>query len=94
MRQGNTYHVFSTDADGPAVNGSLPILCSTDRVAWTSCGYVFSAIPAWVVAQVPGVIGLWAPDISYFNGLYHVYFAGSTFAIEYFGDWAGDEYHA
>jgi arabinan endo-1,5-alpha-L-arabinosidase len=79
MRQGNTYYVFGTDASGPAVNGSLPILCSTDRVAWTSCGYVFSAIPAWVAAQVPGVIGLWAPDISYFNGLYHVYYAGSTF---------------
>ena len=80
MRQGNTYYVFGTDASGPAVNGSLPIMCSTDRVAWTSCGYVFSAIPAWVAAQVPGVIGLWAPDISYFNGLYHVYYAGSTFA--------------
>jgi arabinan endo-1,5-alpha-L-arabinosidase len=79
MRQGNTYYVFSTDADGPAVDGSLPVLCSTHRVVWTSCGYVFGAIPTWVTAQVPGVIGLWAPDISYFNGLYHVYFAGSTF---------------
>ncbi|MGA7219966.1 MAG: arabinan endo-1,5-alpha-L-arabinosidase [Candidatus Sulfotelmatobacter sp.] len=80
MRQGNTYYVFGTDADGPAVNGSLPIMCSSDSIAWSSCGYVFAAIPSWVTAQVPGVIGLWAPDISYFNGLYHVYYAGSTFA--------------
>ena len=34
--------------------------------------------PSWVVASVPGIIGLWAPDISYFSGLYHVYYAGST----------------
>jgi arabinan endo-1,5-alpha-L-arabinosidase len=78
MRQGSTYYVFGTDP-GPAVGGSLPILCSTDRVAWTSCGHVFGQIPAWVVTQVPGVAGLWAPDISYFNGLYHIYYAGSTF---------------
>ena len=79
MRQGSTYYVFGTDADGPPVNGSLPIVCSPDEVAWTSCGYVFSQIPQWVTVQVPGIIGLWAPDISYFNGLYHVYYAGSTF---------------
>ena len=34
--------------------------------------------PSWIVASVPGIIGLWAPDISYFSGLYHVYYAGST----------------
>jgi arabinan endo-1,5-alpha-L-arabinosidase len=43
-------------------------------------GHVFSQIPAWVITKVPGIGGLWAPDISYFNGLYHVYYAGSTFA--------------
>ena len=78
MRQGGTYYVFGTDIGAP-VGGSLPIACSTDRVAWTSCGFVFSEIPAWVSQQVPGLLGLWAPDISYFNGLYHVYYAGSTF---------------
>src|ERR1700744_2340406 len=44
MRQGSTYYVFETDP-GPAVGGSLPILCSTDRVARTSCGHVFAQIP-------------------------------------------------
>jgi arabinan endo-1,5-alpha-L-arabinosidase len=29
--------------------------------------------------MVPGVAGLWAPDISYFGGVYHLYYAGSTF---------------
>jgi arabinan endo-1,5-alpha-L-arabinosidase len=79
MRQGSTYYVFSTDASGEPTVGSLPILCSTDRVAWAACGYVFAKVPQWVTDQVPGLIGLWAPDISYFNGLYHIYYAGSSF---------------
>lgn len=78
FRLGSTYYVFSTDPGAVGV-GSLPIRCSSDRINWSACGYVFPQIPAWVAARVPGVVGLWAPDISYFNGLYHVYYAGSTF---------------
>ena len=79
IRANNTYYAFSTDTGAP-VSGNLPMLCSQDRVAWNFCGSVFSQIPSWVVQKVPGILGLWAPDISYFNGLYHVYYAGSTFA--------------
>ena len=78
IRVNNAYYAFSTDTGAP-VSGNLPILCSQDRVAWNFCGSVFSQIPSWVVQKVPGILGLWAPDISYFNGLYHVYYAGSTF---------------
>jgi arabinan endo-1,5-alpha-L-arabinosidase len=46
-------------------------------VTWNSCGEVFTRIPAWVTKAVPGIEGLWAPDISYFNGLYHVYYCAS-----------------
>lgn len=78
IRQGNTYYVFGTDIGSPT-NGSLLIRCSRNRLNWTLCGHVFDQIPTWVTSQVPGVVGLWAPDISYFNGFYHVYYAGSTF---------------
>jgi hypothetical protein len=78
IRQGNTYYVFGTDIGSPT-KGFLLIRCSTNRLNWTLCGHVFDQIPIWVTSQVPGVVGLWAPDISYFNGLYHVYYAGSTF---------------
>ncbi len=27
---------------------------------------------------VPGVVGLWAPDVTYWGGLYRVYYSGST----------------
>jgi arabinan endo-1,5-alpha-L-arabinosidase len=79
MRQGNTYYVFSTDAGGN-ISGHLPIRCSQDKVNWQLCGAVFSQIPAWVQTAEPGIGSLWAPDISYFNGLYHLYYAGSMFA--------------
>jgi arabinan endo-1,5-alpha-L-arabinosidase len=79
MRQGSTYYSFSTDVEGFPSSGHLPIHCSQDLVNWTLCGSVFPGyIPAWVAASVPHIKGLWAPDISYFNGLYHVYYCGST----------------
>jgi arabinan endo-1,5-alpha-L-arabinosidase len=79
IRQGSTYYLFSTDAGG-AISGHLPIRCSTDKASWQLCGAIFNQIPAWVQSQVPGIGGLWAPDISFFNGLYHLYYAGSIFA--------------
>jgi arabinan endo-1,5-alpha-L-arabinosidase len=79
IRVGNTYYQFGTDAGGNT-GGSLPIRCSSNRIAWTLCGNVFPQIPSWVQSKVPGILGLWAPDISFFSGLYHVYYAGSTFA--------------
>ena len=78
-RQGGTYYLFSTDAGGN-IPGHLPIRCSPDKINWQLCGAVFSQIPAWVQANEPGITDLWAPDISYFNGLYHLYYAGSIFA--------------
>ena len=84
IMQGATYYSFTTDPGGLA-SGNLAIRCSQDKLAWMMCGtpghgdHVFDQIPSWVQAAVPGVSGLWAPDISFFNGLYHVYYAGSTF---------------
>lgn len=79
IRQGSTYYVFTTDVLGLAPGSNLPIRCSLDKIDWIACGSIFPAgMPAWVVAKVPGIVGLWAPDVSYFDGLYHVYYAGST----------------
>jgi arabinan endo-1,5-alpha-L-arabinosidase len=79
IRQGSTWYAFSTDVAGFKESGSLPIHCSQDKVYWTLCGSVFpQGLPAWIKAQVPGVVGLWAPDISYFNGQYHLYYNASV----------------
>jgi arabinan endo-1,5-alpha-L-arabinosidase len=36
-------------------------------------------MPLSVLNVSPTLTELWAPDVSYFNGLYHVYYAASTF---------------
>jgi arabinan endo-1,5-alpha-L-arabinosidase len=78
IRQGSTYYAFSTDVAGYPGNGNLPIHCSQDKLNWVSCGTVFpNGMPGWIQQKVPGVLGLWAPDISYFNGEYHLYYNGS-----------------
>ena len=79
FRQGSTYYAFSTDVAGSAASGFLPIHCSDDKINWVACGNVFpTAMPAWVKQAVPGIVGLWAPDVSFFNGEYHVYYTGSA----------------
>lgn len=73
-----TRYVFSTgDPAGVTGNGNIQIRTSSDLRTWTYTGTVFTAKPAWIT----GALGpnLWAPDISYFGGLWHLYYAGSSF---------------
>ncbi len=70
---GTKYFLFAT-------GGTLSVRSSTNLLQWSSAGDIFSAVPAWVTTALgtnPG--SLWAPDISYFNCQFHVYYAGSTF---------------
>lgn len=54
---------------------------STDLLTWQAEPEVFRSAtrPAWLAQNVPGVMNLWAPDISYFGGAYHLYYSASTF---------------
>jgi arabinan endo-1,5-alpha-L-arabinosidase len=65
------YYLFHT---GPG----LPIKRSGDLTAWQAAGRVFAANPSWIAQKVTGATDLWAPDISYFEGSYHLYYAAST----------------
>lgn len=66
------YIIFST---GPGVS----VKRSSDLITWEDDGSVFSTNPAWIAREVPGATHLWAPDIAYFNGQYHLYYSASTF---------------
>ena len=45
---------------------------------WEFCGRVFHRDPSWARAVNPGVFDIWAPDISYFNNLWHLYYSVSS----------------
>lgn len=52
---------------------------STNLTNWSAGRAVFSTPPAWTTQAVPGFDGVfWAPDVAYFNGLYHLYYSVST----------------
>jgi len=78
-KDGNTYYVFTTS--GPRETSQIPIRCSNDLLAWKECGHVFAELPAWIHDQSPKTKNLWAPDISYFHGKYHLYYAYSAFGL-------------
>jgi arabinan endo-1,5-alpha-L-arabinosidase len=78
--EGGTYYVFSTgDPPGAIGAGNIQIRTSHDLRDWSYAGTVFAAKPAWITSALGDIPNLWAPDISYFNGLWHLYYAGSSF---------------
>ncbi|QNI33716.1 arabinan endo-1,5-alpha-L-arabinosidase [Alloacidobacterium dinghuense] len=77
MKEGKTWYVFATGKtpDG----GQFQIRCSENLTDWKLCGHVFDQIPDWIHKDSPGTVDLWAPDISYENGEYRIYYAYSLF---------------
>src|SRR6187399_3011061 len=78
IRQGRYHYAFITG--DIATRTYLPMKRSTDLLHWTGLGPVFTTPPAWVVQELGITPGdFWAPDISYFNGEYRLYYAASSF---------------
>lgn len=76
LRDGEYFYVYST-------NDGIPIRRSRDLIRWERLGRVFPAqLPPWARSEVPGVEAPWAPDLSYFNGRYHLYYSLSTFGSQ------------
>lgn len=73
IREGDTYYVFGTGGH------YITSRTSKDLRHWTAAGSVIAAMPDWALKAVPGAQGMWAPDISYVNGEYRLYYAVSTF---------------
>jgi arabinan endo-1,5-alpha-L-arabinosidase len=57
---------------------------STDRIHWSDGRSVFSTAPSWIASAVPANSGLdyWAPDVSFFNNQYYLYYSVSTFGSQ------------
>jgi arabinan endo-1,5-alpha-L-arabinosidase len=78
IKQGDTYYLFTTSQENEPP-GLIHIRTSKDLVTWRRAGAVFQAIPAWAKSEIGGTKGIWAPDISFSNGEYRLYYAVSTF---------------
>src|SRR5256714_260359 len=78
IKEADTWYLFGTVTETISP-GQLPIRCSKDLHTWKRCGFVFRSIPDWIKKESPQTKDLWAPDESYFDGKYHVYYAFSVF---------------
>lgn len=67
------YYIFATGM-------GIRVLSSDDMKKWREEPSVLKEAPQWAVDTVQGYRGhTWAPDISYHNGLWHLYYSCSTF---------------
>ncbi len=77
IQENGTYYIFST-------GHGVPIRSSPDLKNWELSGRIFEneAVPDWAAEMIPGTRFPWAPDVSYFNGRFHVYYSISTFGSQ------------
>jgi arabinan endo-1,5-alpha-L-arabinosidase len=68
------YYIFGT---GPGIESAV----SYDKINWKkSTVPLFDPMPAWFKQEVPKFNGhIWAPDISFHNGKYYLYYSISSF---------------
>ena len=78
IRQGDAYYVFSTGI-GEGAQGLISARSSRDLVTWTKSRPPFEKLPDWAAKAIPGATNMWAPDISFVNGRYRLYYSVSTF---------------
>ncbi len=71
IKAGDTYYVLTT---------GMGMKSSKDMINWVNAGSVLdkdTKFPWWN-NDIPGKVGLWAPDIHYANGKYHLYYSVSA----------------
>ncbi len=74
IKEGSTYYVFHTGT-------GISVKTSSNMLSWAAAGAVFpSTFPAWFSQYVPAKTdrNLWAPDISFRNGKFWLYYSVST----------------
>ena len=75
IESAGTFYLFGT---GPGIATKT----STDLRFWQNGPSVFDANPAWIADRVPDVGELWSPTVRFFGGVYHLYYAASTFGSD------------
>ena len=68
------YYIFGT-------HGGIYSKSSADKQYWVTGPSVFATAPSWTTSYTSSLDGFWAPDVIYFNGQYHLYYAVSSFGV-------------
>ncbi|MBT2647985.1 glycoside hydrolase family 43 protein [Bacillus sp. ISL-34] len=77
IKEGNTWYTFGTGLVGE--NG-IRVLRSENGNEWNKAPNVFPTSPSWWKDYIPyHESNQWAPDISYYNGRYWMYYSVSSF---------------
>lgn len=73
IKQDSLYYIFCTGQ-------GIAMWSSADRTHWKSEKPVFENAPQWAVDGIPAFKNhIWAPDISYYKGLYYLFYSVSAF---------------
>lgn len=71
-KEHGTYYLFFT-------GGGIHVRTSKDLVHWSASRDAFDRPPGWTRERNPTLTDLWAPDVSWWNGRWHLYYAASEF---------------
>lgn len=58
---------------------NITLKTSSNRTAWSNAGVAFPNGMSWVYSYTNNSNTVWAPDITYANGKYYMYYSASTF---------------
>lgn len=73
IRQDSLYYLFCT-------GWGISVWSSPDMLVWNKEKPVFDKAPEWAVNLITGFKGhIWAPDITFHNGKYYLYYSVSAF---------------
>lgn len=77
IKEGNTWYGFGT---GLVDENGIRVLRSDNGSNWYTAPTIFPSAPSWWGNYVPNYgKNQWAPDISYYNGRYWLYYSVSSF---------------
>lgn len=68
-KDGDVYYVFSTGT-------GVSVMSSKDLKTWKKEKQIFESAPVWTKEALPGFNNdIWAPDIVYYKGKYHLFYS-------------------
>ncbi len=84
IKVGSCYYAYSTGFENDQQNptGSITVFRTCDATpatGWAKIGNTWSTTPAWITTKLGKTPpNIWAPDINYFDGEYHLYYGASV----------------